>query len=865
LQKPSKSNEKTEAKMIWRAFIAFLVFLGPTFSGHTQPFHAMHDGNAVLNLGFPNNSSYPFLNYFRACGAYFSTAGYGYPAILNSDLYVTQAPTGALHCSAAIPPLSANAPTFVTKWSGTATIQFQRGNPGFAVVSDPGGCVSGSTNVNMTLRGTNCRVEWKFVSSQPTLLSVFFPSTGTYGNFSNAVTVLLSQETNLANGAIFNPDFLATISSNQGAAPAGTSLNPKVLRFLNWTNTANGNAVTYSQLLQSTAFTYSSITSFSQGYWAGQISSSDGTKFTATCSVGTPQCSCPSRLTQGLTVQGIFANASTSTMPMFDFCGLGAATIITGSMRTMGVGQLAVNAFTTLTYDETLNEWIWSPRGLTTSVPLSIIVALCNTLSIDCWVQIPTFFDPVYDSASVTSFAAFMAANLKSSLRWYVEYGNEVFNEAVNNDSNWAATRGAALGFPAATGPNEWMWDFYALRRYQVMQLVAAAWTAGGRSMADLVRVETCSCTTPTIETYRYQGKDLTLDSNGYFTLGASSATISGSITVNNTGSGSCQNLNPLSQLQQPTTTGTLNISSVNSGGVQLGQQIAGTGLTTPFPIIVTQQINPTTWCVNQAVTVSPGTNMTLSSNAVSTNYSNANVGGVASQGYPIANTMDVISYAPYLNGGQIYGSPGYPSNNGSDYTAAIAAAEKCGGTVANGGCTGTNAQIAAALQFVDQDVRAGTLNGAPGFYTLAHLNTAPNGWFAQFDVWGKKYSTNPQLCTVPGACTIRGVVQYEGGFQEIAPSIAKITAWNVMPTTNCATPTCLQNEFANLIAAYKQSGLLAQLTLDAFGQFMSYQSSSMPTYFELGPDSTQWSMMGTNLYTTPWQSYNGFARFTPR
>jgi hypothetical protein len=36
-----------------------------------------------------------------------------------------------------------------------------------------------------------------------------------------------------------------------------------------------------------------------------------------------------------------------------------------------------------------------------------------------------------------------------------------------------------------------------------------------------------------------------------------------------------------------------------------------------------------------------------------------------------------------------------------------------------------------------------------------------------------------------------------------------------------------------------------------------------MPNVFDMGPGGGQWSLMGTNLYTTPFTSYNAFATYT--
>jgi hypothetical protein len=174
------------------------------------------------------------------------------------------------------------------------------------------------------------------------------------------------------------------------------------------------------------------------------------------------------------------------------------------------------------------------------------------------------------------------------------------------------------------------------------------------------------------------------------------------------------------------------------------------------------------------------------------------------------------------------------------------------------------NGDTADALAFVDNDARAGTLGGVLGGQTLLAYRTAAaggNNWYSRWDTLAQKYST-----VLGGSGPLLGVVNYEGGYQGIAPTATDIQNMELV-STNCPTymaGRCLSNEFYNLLTAYKNSGRAAQLVFDQFSQFMSYKSSLMPSWFELGPDSTQWSLMNGTLYSTPWNTYNGVARFAP-
>ena len=74
------------------------------------------------------------------------------------------------------------------------------------------------------------------------------------------------------------------------------------------------------------------------------------------------------------------------------------------------------------------------------------------------------------------------------------------------------------------------MEDGYAYRRYQVMNLVQAAWSAAGRPISNLIQPQVIAAGDATTNgnhnddfDHEFAGIDLTLDTNGYYTTGTGS------------------------------------------------------------------------------------------------------------------------------------------------------------------------------------------------------------------------------------------------------------------------------------------------------------------------------------------------------
>jgi len=97
-------------------------------------------------------------------------------------------------------------------------------------------------------------------------------------------------------------------------------------------------------------------------------------------------------------------------------------------------------------------------------VPLELMVDLANRLNTDAWFCMPHQADDDY----VRQFALYVKKNLKSELRAWVEYSNEVWNGGFKQNK-FAAKAGQALNF--ADKPWEAAWKFNAYRSVQIFNI----------------------------------------------------------------------------------------------------------------------------------------------------------------------------------------------------------------------------------------------------------------------------------------------------------------------------------------------------------------------------------------------------------
>jgi len=192
----------------------------------------------------------------------------------------------------------------------------------------------------------------------------------------------------------------------------------------------------------------------------------------------------------------------------------------------------------------------------------------------------------------------------------------------------------------------------------------------------------------------------------------------------------------------------------------------------------------------------------------------------------------DVLSYATYYSGANF--------NNGFSYTSASATFLQ---TLADEYNSGDPTQIATAEASLDADIRSGTKSGVLGSQTLLGLsNVIYPGWE-----------------TIAAGYTGKTVEPYEGGLEVIAPTTAQASSTGISIGGSAAAAS---TALAGLLTAYKNNPTYGiPLVVDQFTQFMAQTHSKQPSWLEItGPN--QWSLLPGDLFSTPYQIYNGFKAY---
>jgi hypothetical protein len=177
--------------------------------------------------------------------------------------------------------------------------------------------------------------------------------------------------------------------------------------------------------------------------------------------------------------------------------------------------------------------------------------------------------------------------------------------------------------------------------------------------------------------------------------------------------------------------------------------------------------------------------------------------------------------------------------------------------TAANNWALGTTASRAAALSYIDSDLRSGTRDDGTGFQ-----QRGDETFFAKETIVYPRWQT-------PGVTYSKTIVQYEGGYQGVNPTTFIM---NVM-----GIDTAYINKLYDLIEGYKQSGMFQQAVNDLNVNFLSNSTSGPPAWYRLSsncPGVTSpsgacicknttcvgvWDMYPGDINSTPYQSFNAF------
>lgn len=460
-------------------------------------------GQSLLNFGIVGAGEYAFLNWFKGCISRNSAVpGYAFPLVLNNDGYPQSTPTQGVQCVVVLPTNSN--PSWVISWSGTARFSIAPGSGGVInTTTGAGFIVSGGTNA-ITYGGTDGRVVFNFATAGSIQILFTWSNAGTFSGASDIKLVREDEESLLTAGEIFRPDFLSALRA----------VNPRILRFASWSGVeANSMSSRWAYRTPVTSFTYSSTAWFTGALLATACAGGGGITGTDTYS-GAAAPDTPVTYTDGEMYQGQICNANTSLTGLtLDVGGRGAKTLVNNALTNGGsgvtVGSLSANGLFTFIYDGVLDKWLVTSNGVfqalvggsNSGVPPEVMIALCNKLKVDCWLNIPPLADDDYTTQLVT-----LAASTLTGGKLYLEFSNEIWNAGFAQ-TPWAVARGAVVGFQSANSRR--FEGYYALRVRQVMGLATTAW--GSRSASELRRVMAFQAygSTTNTNTYRFTGADL--------------------------------------------------------------------------------------------------------------------------------------------------------------------------------------------------------------------------------------------------------------------------------------------------------------------------------------------------------------------
>jgi hypothetical protein len=123
----------------------------------------------------------------------------------------------------------------------------------------------------------------------------------------------------------------------------------------------------------------------------------------------------------------------------------------------------------------------WSDRpmpsdagwGGPNGVPLESVLQLCNTTGADCWLNVPHQANDDY----ITRMAVLAHANLGTSQKLYIEFSNEVWNDAYAQTA-YASAQGHALWPDAGVSASAYNRSWFGMRTAQMCDIWKSVWGA---------------------------------------------------------------------------------------------------------------------------------------------------------------------------------------------------------------------------------------------------------------------------------------------------------------------------------------------------------------------------------------------------
>jgi hypothetical protein len=723
---------------------------------------------AVLNLGGNDLNASSFVNVLKA-----GIWGFGNLAdvsLLDDDGYLTGTPAGGITISYTPNATFKGAGiTYKLAWPSTRstfTWVFSSGIVRISKLNE-----SGTGNTVTAIPGLAGWVTFTVSSSFTIQVGV---AGQTYASGSGEIALYrLSDETDYLNGEYFTPEFKALISG----------LSPGALRFMGWVVGSGNlnNETTWNYRVKPTSLVWCSRR-FPPSVWGGTISGTN----TYTINPGSGS---PGVWTDGEVLQGVVTNANTITTPTLTVSGRsGTKTIVNTFATALSAGNMAAGAAATFVYDGLLDKVIWASNGATSSIPIEAQAQLCNRINANLWGHIPYMASDDY----VTQWATAALNNLSSSLYFYPEYSNEVWNFSFPQNG-WATARGTALGF---SNPQQ---SWYGLRVRQIMgNLIPAVWS-GRMSQLRRTLMHQAAGDVLTL-TYRMKGADLA--PSGTSTGTGNATYISWTGGVNYTAK-------PNRPIDVVETIGYAPYAGATN--LYFGPDISGaapTALNTPFYqslVNYWEGGNSAAAIALIDADIRGGLNAVQTVTASGTTFTTPLAHGFSANNSDVAFTVTGGTSYSGLTTGMVYRVSSTPS--GTTFTIqAYGPLNAPAGANINAGSAGTGT------------VSVGWMGGQSGNANVTTMQRLCSRWYVFGEYLAAQFDGDR-----PGGMSLLRVEQYEGALEVVGPSSAQLTTLGVTGATPKASIDAA-------IEAWKSNPMTAETQRAYYRQFLGLDPS-MPTY----------------------------------
>lgn len=347
-------------------------------------------GRIQLNLNFLQiGGDFPFVNHMKTGqGVSKSTGGPPNPAILDVNGYPADGSSAVTRCF--IPSQTDRPGNWIIDWVGNLTTLY------FPVTHTPVSGTASGVNGSYTFTPTGGDS-----AEFPGQIQIDVGITAS--NSGNPVTRMRlyhEDDAGVINTQVFNTKFIDIL----------TELKPGYLRFLDWFPANSCNIPHWDYRTPVNAICYNGI--YHTTRTATSVSNT-GDAFTCTLPGG-------ASLTDKTLIHIVWSASSSNPT-------LSGKSVKTTNGQTASVSS---GDTWTLVYDADLDYWLGEREGLSSSVPVELMIQLCNEIGANFWGHIPGF---AADNPAnwATPCATYCRDNLNSGLVAKYEIVNEIWNTAT--------------------------------------------------------------------------------------------------------------------------------------------------------------------------------------------------------------------------------------------------------------------------------------------------------------------------------------------------------------------------------------------------------------------------------------------------